>query len=271
MANYLKKGLHYALVFAIICETVRALQTIINYTVKNIISKHSDGKKAVDGHAIKIFGIIIKVLVWIGAVILILQNLGFNVSSLVAGLGIGGIAIALAIQNILGDLFSAFSMYIDKPFEVGDFIVVGEQMGVVKKIGIKTTRITALQGEEIIIANHDLTSSRIQNFKKMQKRRVEFAFGVLYETPKERLEKISKIVQDIIDKNNLIEFDRVHFKNFGDYSLNFEVVYYVLTDDYNKYIDIQQEINFALFEKFKKEGIGFAYPTRTVYVKKQIT
>lgn len=264
MASYLRKGLHYALILAVVYEIVRGVQTIIDYAVKKIISKKEG--KAGDGHAIKVFGVIVKAAVWIGAIILILQNFGFDVSSLIAGLGIGGIAVALAVQNILGDLFSAFSMYVDKPFEIGDFIIVDDKMGIVKKIGIKTTRITALQGEEIIIANHDLTSSRVQNFKKMQKRRIQFTFGVLYETPKEKLEKIPDMVKEIIDDAELAEYDRAHFKSFGGSSLDFEAVYYVLTGDYNKYMDTQQEINLALFDKFEKEGIGFAYPTQTVYV-----
>ncbi|MFC1613298.1 mechanosensitive ion channel family protein [Patescibacteria group bacterium] len=266
ISSYLAKALYYALIVILVYETVKAVQELIDYGVSKLMAKKQVDEKQEDAHAIKIFGTILKVLIWIGAIILVLQNLGFNVSSLIAGLGIGGIAVALAIQNILGDLFSAFSMYVDKPFEVGDFIIVGDQMGVVKKIGIKTTRIIALQGEEIIIANQDLTSSRVQNFKKMQKRRIQFAFGVLYETEPEKLKRIPDMVKTIIDKVDLAEFDRAHFKNFGDSSLDFEAVYYVLNGDYNKYMDIQQEINLGIFNAFSKEGIGFAYPTRTLYM-----
>jgi len=268
ISSYLEKALYYALIVLLVYETVKAAQALIDYEINKLTAKKQVDEKQEDAHAIKIFGTILKVLIWIGAVILVLQNLGFNVSSLIAGLGIGGLAVALAVQNILGDLFSAFSMYVDKPFEVGDFIIVGKKMGVVKKIGIKTTRLTALQGEEIVIANQDLTSSRVQNFKKMQKRRIQFAFGVLYETEPKKLKSIPDIVKNIIDKVDLAEFDRAHFKNFGDSSLDFEVVYYVLNGDYNKYMDIQQEINLEIFNAFAREGIGFAYPTQMVYLAK---
>jgi len=263
---YITKGIYYALIIAVVYEIIKALLALVDYAVGKIVVKRA--KREADGHIIKVFGIIIKALIWLGAIIIILQNLGINVSSLVAGLGIGGIAIALAVQNILGDLFSAFSLYMDKPFEIGDFIVVGEKMGVVKKIGIKTTRLTALQGEEIVISNQDLTGSRVQNFKKMRKRRIQFAFGVLYETSKEKLEEIPDIVKRILDEIKLAEFDRAHFKDYGDFSLNFEVVYYVLTGDYNEYMDTQQTINLEIFGVFKEKGIEFAYPTQTLYLNK---
>ena len=199
---------------------------------------------------------------------MVLSNLGYNVTTLVAGLGIGGLAIAFALQKVLEDIFSSVSIYFDKPFEIGDFIIVGEQMGVVKKIGIKSTRIQALQGEEIVISNRELTSVRIQNFKRMEKRRVAFSFGVLYSTSNAKLKKAIEMVKKIVEKAEHADLDRVHFKAFGSSSLDFEVVYYLKSRDYNVYMDTQQEINFAIKEAFEKEKIEFAYPTQTIHLAK---
>ena len=200
--------------------------------------------------------------------LLILSNLGFDITTLIASLGIGGVAIALAVQSILSDLFNSLSIYVDKPFTVGDFIIVGDHMGTVQKIGLKTTRIQALQGEEIVISNSELTSSRVRNFKQMQKRRIVFAFGVTYDTSTEKVKKIPEMVKNAIDPLEKAEYDRAHFKNFGDSSLDFEVVYYVLTGDYTEYMDIQQSINLRIMEEFEKEGIEMAFPTRTVHLVK---
>jgi len=199
---------------------------------------------------------------------LVLQNLGYEISALVAGLGISCIAVAFALQNILSDIFASFSIYFDKPFKTGDFIVVGNDMGVVNKIGIKSTRIRALQGHEIVISNKELTGSRVHNYKKMERRRVLFSIGVEYGTPVAKLKKIPKIIKDSIEAQESTTFDRVHFKEFGDFSLLFEIVYYVESGDYTNYRDIQQEINFSIAEKFKKSKIEMAFPTTTVHVRK---
>ena len=211
---------------------------------------------------------IIKGVLWAVAVIIILSNFGYNVSALAAGLGIGGLAIAFAMQNILSDVFASFSIYFDKPFRIGDFIIVGDDLGTVKHIGIKTTRIQTLQGQELIISNKELTETRVNNYKKMERRRISFTFGVEYGTKLKQLKKISSIVKEILDKIKIADLDRVHFKQFGDFSLNFEVVYYVNKPDYLTYMDTQQEINFALKERFEKEGIVFAFPTQTIYLNK---
>jgi len=211
---------------------------------------------------------ITKLIVWILLVILFLDNLGFKVSGIIAGLGIGGVAVALAAQAVLGDLFSYFSILFDRPFEIGDFIIVGDFMGVVQHVGIKTTRIISLGGEQIIFSNSDLTNSRVRNYKRMEKRRVVFKLGVVYSTPLEKLKEISKLIESTIKGIEDTAFDRAHFFNYGDFSLIFEVVYYVMSSDYNKYMDIQQEINFGINQKFKEKGIEFAYPTQTLYVNK---
>jgi len=253
-------------ILVIIFQAIKALHIFID-RIGVKLSAPKEGKDKIKTEAtIKTLSTILKICLWIGAGLIILSNWGININSLVAGLGIGGIAVALAVQNILGDIFSSFSLVLDKPFEIGDFIVVGSHCGVVKKIGIKTTRIQTLQGEELVISNKELTETRIQNFGKMRERRIQFNFGVCYETPLEKLKKIPEIVKEIIENIEGTRLDRVHFKEFGDFALIFEVVYYVLSPDYLQYMNIQQEINFKLKEIFEKEGIEFAYPTQTIYL-----
>lgn len=201
-------------------------------------------------------------------VLLALDNLGFDITALVAGLGIGGIAIALAVQSILGDLFSSLTIMFDRPFEIGDFIVIDDFVGNVEHIGLKTTRLRSLGGEQLVFSNSDLLSSRIRNYKLMKERRIIFAVGVTYQTPSEKLEKIPPMIKSVIESNNNTRFDRAHFKNFGDSALNFEIVYYMLVPDYASFMDCQQAINLELFKKFEQEGIEFAYPTQTLFVEK---
>jgi len=213
----------------------------------------------------------LKITIWTIAVIVLLDNFGIEVSALVAGLGIGGIAIALAAQNILGDLFSYFIIYFDKPFEIGDFLIIDDYLGSIENIGIKTTRIRSLGGEELIFSNTDLVNSRIRNYKRMRKRRVLFRFGVIYQTSLEQLKEIPSIITEIVKQISGATLDRAHFSSYGDFSLDFEVVYYVNGRDYNKYMDIQQEINFKIKEEFEKRGIEFAYPTQTLFLEKENT
>lgn len=214
------------------------------------------------------FSYFARVILWSTALLLIISNLGYDVTALIAGLGIGGIAIGLALQNILGDLFASLSIVLDKPFEVGDFIIIGDLLGSVEKIGIKTTRVRSLSGEQLVFSNNDLTSSRIRNFKRMYERRVVFGFGVIYQTTPEKLEEIPKLTRSFIEAQEQTRFDRAHFKGFGESSYDFEVVYYILGPDYNLYMDIQQAVNMALVRAFAERGIEFAYPTRTLYVSK---
>lgn len=211
---------------------------------------------------------VVKFLIWALAVIILLDNLGYKVSTLIAGLGIGGIAVAIAAQALLKDFFSYFSIVFDHPFKIGDFIIIGDFMGTVEYIGIKTTRIRSLGGEQVIFSNTDLTDSRVRNYRLMEKRRVLFRIGVTYQTSLDELKEIPKIIGHVIKKVKDASFDRAHFFSYGDFSLIFEVVYFVLTPDYNKYMDIQQEINFAIKEEFEKRGIEFAYPTQTLYFQK---
>jgi len=211
---------------------------------------------------------VLKIIVWGLAITFFLDNLGFKISAVIAGLGIGGVAVALAAQAVLGDLFSYFAIIFDRPFEIGDFIIIGDYLGSIEYIGIKTTRIRSLGGEQLIFSNTDLTNSRVRNYKRMEKRRVLFRLGVTYQTPLEKIKKVPEIIKNIIEKVEDTVFDRAHFFEYGDFNLVVEIVYYVIGPDYNKYMDTQQQINFAIKEAFEKEGIEFAYPTQTLYVNK---
>ncbi len=258
---------YYIFIIALVYYVIKAGQRFIDFGLKKIIAKRREAE-ADNIEIIKMLGVAIKIGLWAIAIVLILSNLGYNVTSLIAGLGIGGIAVALALQNILSDLFSSLSIYFDKPFKIGDFVVLGDQMGTVKKVGVKTTRIQLLQGEELVVANSELTNSQLRNFGVMEKRRIVFNVGVTYDTPAEKLKRVPGMIKKIIASQEMVKVDRIHFKAFGDSSLIYEIVYYVGTGDYAKYMDIQQAINLAIVEKFEEEKIEIAFPTQTVYVKK---
>ncbi len=213
------------------------------------------------------FGVVGRAFLWALVALVVLDNIpGVEVTSLIAGLGIGGLAVGLALQSILGDLFASFTIALDKPFVIGDFIVTGDYAGTVESIGLKSTRLRSLSGEQMIFSNTDLLSSRIRNYKRMLRRRVVFTIGVTYETPAEKLERIPAIVAEIVEQQEQAIFKRAHFKSLGDFSLNYEIVYYIDSADYTTYMDIQQAINLALIRRFAEEGIEFAYPTQVVYV-----
>ena len=208
----------------------------------------------------------IRIIIWVIGIIFILDNLGFDISAVVASLGIGGVAIALASQGVLQDLFSYFSILLDRPFELGDFIIVGDYLGTVEYVGIKTTRLKSISGEEIIIANTDLTGSRIRNFKRMRERRIVFKFGVVYDTNIAQLKMIPDLVERIIRATEHTRFDRAHFAGYGDFSLDFEVVYFIDTNDYTEYMNAQQQINLNVKAEFARHNIQFAYPTQINYL-----
>ncbi len=208
----------------------------------------------------------IRIVIWLIGIIFILDNLGFNISAVVASLGIGGIAIALASQGILQDLFSYFAILFDRPFELGDLIIVGDYLGTVDYVGIKTTRLKSISGEEIIIANTDLTGSRIRNFKRMKQRRIVFKFGVIYDTSVEQLKLIPDLIERIIRETEHTQFDRAHFTSYGDFSLDFEVVYFIDSNDYTQYMNAQQQINLNIKAEFARHNIEFAYPTQINYL-----
>ncbi len=245
---------------------VRFAAFSINFFIMRYLEKE---KRPEDQNRIRPLLSFINFLTWIIGLIFLLDNLGFEISSIVAGLGIGGIAVALAAQAVLGDLFSYFTIFFDKPFEIGDFLIFNDKLGSVEKIGVKSTRIRSLSGEQIIISNSNLTNSIVHNYKRMEKRRVVFSIGVIYQTKYDQVKEIPNIIKETINAIDMTMFDRSHFKGYGDFSLNFETVYYVLASDYNKYMDIQQEINLKIYEEFEKRGIEFAYPTQTLYMNKE--
>ena len=207
-----------------------------------------------------------RLMIWAATLLFIFDNLGVNITAFVASLGIGGVAVALAAQSVLGDAFSSFAILTDKPFRVGDFIIVGDLLGTVEHVGFKTTRLLSLGGEQLVFSNSDLTSSRIKNYKQMKERRVVFSLGVIYRTPVEQVKAIPLMIKRIIEEHPLARFDRAHFKSFGDFALIYEVVYYALRPDYNTYMDLQQSMNFLVIEEFQTAGIEFAYPTQQLYV-----
>lgn len=209
-------------------------------------------------------GFVLRMLIWVILILIGLDNLGINITTLIAGLGISGIAVALAIQNILGDLFASFSIVLDKPFVIGDFIIIDDYMGTVEHVGLKTTRIRSLSGEQLIFSNADLLRSRIRNYKRMLERRVVFALGVVYQTSQESLRRIPEMIRGAVERQSQVRFDRAHFKAFGNYALNFEVVYWIQNPDFTIYMDTQQAINLDIFGQFEEAGIEFAYPTQTL-------
>jgi small-conductance mechanosensitive channel len=247
---------------------VRLLLSILNYSVANYLLKRKDMNLSKQ-QAIKVIMPVVKFIIWALAVIIVLDNLGVKISALMAGLGIGGVAVALASQTVLGDVFNYFTIFFDRPFELGDFIVIGEFAGTVEHIGIKTTRIRSLGGEQLVFSNTDLSNSRVRNYKRMEQRRVLFKFSITYDTPLEQVREIPGVVRRIIENLEETLFDRAHFASFGDSALVFENAYYVLSSDFNCYMDIQQEINLNLMQEFRTRGISFAFPTQTLLVNQQ--
>lgn len=248
-------------------QAIRLIIAIAGYATEKYLARQNRDNK-ITSQNFKTLLTVLKIILWGVGVVFLLDNLGFKISAVLAGLGIGGVAVALAAQTILGDLFSYFAIFFDKPFEAGDFIVIGDFLGTIEHIGIKTTRIRSLGGEQIVFSNSDLTGSRVRNYKRMDKRRVVFHIGVTYQTKLEQLKEIPSVIKNVIQNVDFTVFDRAHFFSFADSSLVFEVVYYVLSQDYNKYMDIQQEINFSIKEELERRSIEFAYPTQTLYINK---
>jgi small-conductance mechanosensitive channel len=241
---------------------------LITFYIQQYQEEHLD-KGAARVTTLRVASFVVKLVLFSIILLLALDNLGVKITTLIASLGVGSLAVALAVQNILADLFASLSIALDQPFVIGDFIIVDDYLGTVENIGLKTTRVRSLSGEQLIFANNDLLNSRIRNYKRMGERRIIFSFGIVYQTSYEKLEMIPKMVQKIIESYEDTRFDRAHFKEFGDSALIFEVVYYILSPDYNEYMDTQQGINLALVKHFEQEGIEFAYPTQTLFVKQE--
>jgi len=265
--NNVVTGLFY---FAVVWQLIEIATKLLDYLASTFMYKDEDADGVVDpsvATASHLITLIARILMWALGVLFVLSNLGIEVSSLLAGMGIGGIAIAFALQGVLGDLFASFSLYFDKPFRVGDFIIIGTDSGTVERIGIKTTRIRTLQGEELVVSNTELTTARVQNFKKMEKRRIVTRFGITYETAQDKVKQVPEVVTQIFEQLEYANLDRVHFASYGDSALIFELVYFVESSEYVVYMNSQQDFNFKLMERFAELGINFAYPTQTIYTK----
>lgn len=270
LPNLLDKVISGVFFFVIVWQVIEIATGLVDYFITRFMEKDEDGDGVIDPNsatASNMVTLMSRLVFWSVGVLFVLSNLGIEVGSLIAGLGIGGIAIAFALQGVLGDLFASFSIYFDKPFRIGDFIIVGTDSGTVEKIGIKSTRIRTLQGEELVISNTELTTARVQNFKKMQQRRIVTKFGITYETPQEKVHEVPGIVTRIFEALDGGRLDRVHFVSFGDSALIFEVVYYIESSDYADYLNVQQSFNFDLMQRFSELDIDFAYPTQTIYTK----
>lgn len=239
---------------------------IIAYMIAHM-AKQRLAEGAASATTLAALGFVMRLVLWTVVLILALDNLGFNITTLVAGLGIGGIAVALALQSILGDLIASLSIALDKPFVIGDFIVVDTIQGTVEHVGLKTTRLRSLSGEEIIIANADLLKSRIRNYRRMQERRAVFTVAITYATPPDKVASLPGFLKEAIMAQPDARFDRAHFKSFGESALLFEAVYFVTKPDYGVFMDVQEQINLNVLRRCTEEGIVFAFPTRTLYVK----
>ncbi len=215
-----------------------------------------------------VFSFVVNLAVWSGVALLVLDNLGVDITALVAGLGIGGVAIALALQNVLGDLFASLAIVLDKPFVLGNFIAVGDMVGTVENIGLKTTRVRSISGEQLVFSNADLLSSRLRNFGRMFERRLVFTLGVTYQTPRDQLERIPTMIREAIEAQDDTRFDRSHLSGYGDSAINFETVWYTRSPDYSLFMDRQQAIYLAIHAAFESAGIEFAYPTQTLFLEK---
>lgn len=257
-------GLKYAVVSGLAIQLFLSSRRLTEFIVTQLLQRSAGREGRPDpslASATTLIRFVSMLVLGAGIGLLALDNFGVPITPLVTGLGVGGIAVALAVQNILADLFSSVSIVIDKPFVVGDFIVVDDKKGTIESIGIKTTRLRSLTGEQVILSNSDLLKSRMHNYQRMLERRVVFVVNLVYETPPAKLRRAVEIIREAITAADRTRVDRVHFKALSTYSLDFEAVYYVLSGDYNLYMDIQQKINFELVERFAREEIAFAYPT----------
>lgn len=242
-------------------QIVRSIKVVFSYGVKSVDDENSE--KSFAGLLT-----VVQLMIWASVAVFIMAQLGYNVTSVVAGLGIGGIAVALALQNILSDIFSSFSIYFDKPFKVGDFVVVGAVDGTVEKIGLKTTRLRSLRGEQVIVSNRQLTDANIQNFGRLERRRVVVHIGFEYETPTDKLKEFAFQLPGILNAVDRVSFDRVHFQRFGDSALIHELVYFVESNDYNEYVASENDVNMAIKDYCEEKGLGMAFPTHTVNINK---
>jgi small-conductance mechanosensitive channel len=260
----LLKVLKVAMAVITIYFIVRLVNYVIHVSITGIMRQRHESEQRMK----QLAGIlnVIKAFIWLLGILVLLDNLGYNVTTLVAGLGVGGIAIALAAQTVLADLFSYFTIFFDRPFEIGDSVSVGNESGTIEHIGLKTTRLKSLSGEQLVMSNADLTKTAIHNFKRQQERRVMFRLSVVYQTKPELLLKIPELVKSIIQQQPAVRFDRAHLLSLGDYSINYEIVYVKLSADYNQYMDTHQQVLYKIFATFEEMGISFAVPSQRIFL-----
>lgn len=247
-----------AVVLLVLLQAARWATGVIGFYVSRHVEKRRGASEAANLWAARMLGYAASVAVWAIILVAVLDNLGFDVTTLVTGLGVGGIAIALAVQNILGDLFAALAIVLDKPFVVGDFIAVDTFSGTVEQIGLKTTRIRSLTGEQVIFANGELLKGRIRNFKRLYERRVAFTLDVAGDLPPETVARIPNVLRETVEAHRPVRFDRSHFSAHTGSALRFETVYYVLDPDYNQFMDVQQAVYLGLLERLRREEISVA-------------
>jgi small-conductance mechanosensitive channel len=262
-----------AFVITVVIQIVLTLQKVIDYIIKKRLLKPGDEFDPDKEAIIRLTGKVLKASVWIFGGLMVLSNLGVNVTSLIAGLGIGGVAVAFAFKSVLEDVFASFSIFVDKPFRIGDFVGVSDkEQGTVEKIGIKSTRLRTVEGHELVMANKALTDSALMNFRSKQgERKIKFLLGVTYETPLEKLKKIPELITRVVEQHQNTKPVRVIFKEYADSSLNFEVVYAIDLNDNVDRFAVQNDVNYEIFEVFQREKIDFAYPTQTLFVQKNQT
>jgi small-conductance mechanosensitive channel len=269
ISEIISRGINTATLIILIFYLVGRVQEIISYIINAVLTNQQEkGGKQFDASLANFLSLASNIALWLIALLIILQNLNINVTALVGGLGITGIAVAFALQNVLGDIIASISIYFDRPFKVGDFIIIGQDMGTVEKIGIKSTRIKSVSGELLVVSNKELSEIRIQNHTKLKRRRREFILGITYETSNEKLRQIPDIVKNIVESIDICEFERTVFEDFADFSLNYKISYHVKSKDMNVFMEINQKINLEIKEQFEKLGIDFAYPTTLMLTKK---
>ena len=259
--------LRLAALFALLVQIGLWIMAAVDYWVRR--DAKSRGETGVQSTTLSIVGLIIKIAAWVLLFLLALDNIpGVQITTLIASLGIGGIAVGLAVQSILSDVFASVSIALDKPFVLGDAIGVGDIVGTVEHIGLKSVRVRSLAGQQIVFSTSDLLSSRINNYRKMERRLVVLKFGVSYNTPQEKVARIPKMLEEIITSLENVTFDRSHFVNFGDFTLDFETVYHIETADYTAYMDARQAVGLGMMKRFEEEGIEFPFPTQTLLIDK---
>lgn len=258
----------YVLGLVLIIQIAAIIRGILVDLVQRRALKRSDKRSAV-WNGIAIIKWAISTFIWSAALLLLLDNAGVDITALIAGLGIGGIAIGLAAQGLFSDLFAGVSILFDKPFQRDDLIEFGDFIGTVSKIGLKTTRIRSLSGEEVIIRNTNLLDETIRNYQRLNERRWLFRIGVTYQTSADLLEQIPHWIKELIDATDNARFERAHFAGFGDSALEFEIVCHAQSMDYAVFMDVRQAVNVGLVRKFADEGVEFAYPTRTLMIARE--